>query len=226
MDYDKNMEFLLEIKRNLLEPEDSFEFGCKSCGECCRNRAKSNNQILITAVDLFNIAKELDMSTEDAMMKFTECLPGPDSKLPLLYLTERLDGSCRLLRKGKCMVHKSKPVVCRVYPLGRGSTGKEFFYFKQDGCKGDGQTVKLKDYIEQFNLTALDDACMLWSKLTIAATLYMQKLGGKSQTVKEFYEDCFYSFYVGYDMEKSVEDNLTERIAYLESKYHKFKVAL
>lgn len=86
---------------HILKPEDKFVFQCQMCGNCCRNRSES---ILLSGADTFRIAKQLEMSVPATIDKYTTFGIGKDSKLPLLYLRERLDGSCSLLRKGKCTV--------------------------------------------------------------------------------------------------------------------------
>ena len=218
---EKVEEFLQTIEKNKLGMEDTFKFGCKQCGACCRKRSAP---IAITSVDLYNIAKATGLHPMDALIEFTECLPGPESKLPVLYLKERMDGSCKLLRNGKCSVQQDKPVVCRVFPLGRLSDGKTFTYFTQGACEGEGREIRLKDWLEEFNLPALDEACILWAKLLVGAGTYMMKLKGKPQKMADFYSECLLAFYFLLDTEKSIEDNLTEAIEYLKEKYPKFHV--
>ena len=215
---DKVEKFLRTIEKNKLGMEDTFKFGCKQCGACCRKRSVP---IAITSVDLYNIAKATNLHPMDAMIEFTECLPGPDSKLPVLYLKERVDGSCKLLRNGKCTVQQDKPVVCRVFPLGRLSDGKTFTYFTQGACEGEGREIKLKDWLDEFNLPALDDACILWAKMLVGTGKYMQKLLSKPQKMNDFFSDCLLAFYFLLDMDKSIEENLKDGMRYLEEKYQK-----
>lgn len=222
---EKETEILLnEIRGNLVGPEDTFTFGCKMCGNCCRKRSEA---IVITGYDLYNIAKANNMEATEALIKFTDCYRGTDSHLPVICLKERLDGSCSLLRKGKCTVQKDKPVVCRLYPLGRFFDGKEHRYFKQKACTGNGETIKVKDWLEEFGIAELDEVGELWAKLLMSAAMYMRSIETKNPTLaKDFYESCVVFFYCYYDMSKPAIDSLRKGIEYLEEKYKGFKVSM
>ncbi len=218
-------ELINEIKKNLLEPDDTFIFGCKQCGSCCRNREE---EIIITGYDIYNIAKGLGTTTAEAIMKYCTISLGPTSALPIAYLKERMDGSCSLLRKGLCTVQKDKPVVCRLYPIGRYYDGTEQRYFKQGAgtCTGLGQEIKLKDWLQEFNIPELDEASELWGKFVIKASSYAKKLKdkGKQEKFAEFFTDVGIAFYIRYDLSLPVEENIKRNIAILEEKYRNFKV--
>ena len=56
--YGKNADpRLIEIAENLdkmkIGVDDTFEFGCRACGKCCRNRT----DIIVSPRDIYNIAK-------------------------------------------------------------------------------------------------------------------------------------------------------------------------
>jgi len=100
-----------EVKRlidNPMKPTDTFKFSCKACGNCCRKREEP---IMLTGYGVFRIAKGLRIEMTEVINKYTIGYVGGASKLPVLILKERQDGSCSLLRNGKCMVHDNKPLV-------------------------------------------------------------------------------------------------------------------
>ena len=214
-----------EIQKNLLQPEDTFLFGCKQCGNCCRNREEL---ITVTGYDIYNIAKAMGVSAAEAAMKYCTISPGQTSALPVAHLKERLDGSCSLLRKGLCMVQKDKPIVCRLYPVGRYYDGKEQRYFRQGAgtCTGHGQEIKLKDWLEEFNIPALDEASVLWGKFIFAASLYARNLKEKRKAEEyvEFFKDAGLAFYMRYDLTLPVEENIKNNIKWIEERHKGFNV--
>lgn len=106
----------LEFQKRELHPNDTFSFECSMCGDCCRNR---QNPILLTGADTFGMSAELGISVEDMLLQNAEVYIGAGSHVPVFILKERLDGSCRLLRNGRCTVHRSKTGSVRIVPVGQ-----------------------------------------------------------------------------------------------------------
>ena len=49
-------ELVENIEHNALGPNDTFQFTCKECGECCRKRA---TPVMLTGLDIYRMAKGL-----------------------------------------------------------------------------------------------------------------------------------------------------------------------
>lgn len=132
--YDKDGDYDLNILSN---DTDTFSAGCNSCGKCCRDR----NDILLKPLDLYKIHKELNISNYEVIAKYCDTYLGENSELPVISILFRdniFDDStvCPFLKKVDnktyhCRIHKNKPNVCRLYPLGRMCLDKETIYFKQ-----------------------------------------------------------------------------------------------
>ena len=130
---------------------------------------------MLTGLDLFRVSKALNMTPQEVIEKKTVGYIGDQSHVPVLTLRERLDGSCSLLRKGKCMVQESKPVVCAIYPLGRmyNAMTREINYFrqaydcqtKQSGSGSGGKTWTLQEWLDAFHIPDLDKASMVWNRM-------------------------------------------------------------
>lgn len=153
------------IEHNALSPNDTFRFTCKECGECCRNRA---TPIMLTGLDIYRMAKGLNIDPYEVLARYTSGYLGDVSHAPVVILRERLDGSCSLLRKGKCMVHSFKPIACAVHPIGRyvNLTTKESGYIRQSGgCKGavDGRVWTLDEWLDVWGLKELDAPSLAWN---------------------------------------------------------------
>lgn len=193
-----------EFQANILKPTDTFQFSCKMCGDCCRKRQEP---IMLTGLDLFRIAQALNMEPRQVVEEKTIGYLGDSSHVPILTLKERLDGSCSLLRKGKCMVQSSKPVVCALFPLGRmyNAITHEIQYFKNThSCQtgsAQGKVWTLQEWLDEFNLTELNEASMVWNRLLMGITkvtcsIDKDKISDKMMAVMG---NCMY---INYDISK------------------------
>lgn len=186
---------------NIMQPKDTFQFNCTMCGKCCRKREEP---ILITGLDLFRIAKTLNMTTMQVIEKHTDRYIGAQSHVPILTLKERLDGSCSLLRKGHCMVHSNKPVVCALYPLGRmyNSITDEFQYFQQiTPCNTGAKTWTLQEWLNEFKISELDEESRAWNKLLMGPTMVTSQID-KDKLPDEMMAVIANAFYFNYDITK------------------------
>lgn len=169
------------FKKNELKPEDTFYFTCKMCGQCCRKRSEP---IMLTGADIFRASKALNISIEENIIKNTIGYIGENSHIPVLVLKERSDGSCRFLRKGKCMIQKDKPVVCALYPLGRffDLRDNSFHYFLgQSTCGGTEVVDKewtLQEWLDEFKIEETEAMTEAWNRL----------IGGLAQVTCKMHE--------------------------------------
>ncbi|MBD5161309.1 MAG: YkgJ family cysteine cluster protein [Oscillibacter sp.] len=105
------------LKQNLLDLDSTFQFKCRKCGKCCKNQ----DTILFSALDVFRIAKKLEISPDAVIKRYTEVYIGSQSRIPLVHLLmQGKKNACPFLtEEGRCSIHDVKPTVCRLYPLGR-----------------------------------------------------------------------------------------------------------
>ncbi|WP_169800979.1 YkgJ family cysteine cluster protein [Novosphingobium naphthalenivorans] len=91
-----------------LENRDSpFGFTCGACSRCCYDK-----KIQINPFEAASLAGYRGISTARLLNEFT--LDGAG-----IYLAQSSDGACVFLGVGGCSVHPVRPLVCRLYPLGR-----------------------------------------------------------------------------------------------------------
>ena len=173
------------FQKNELKPEDTFHFECKMCGSCCRKR---DEPILLTGADIYRIARALDITMMNAIEDNAAGFIGENSHLPVLVLRERMDGSCRLLRKGRCSVHQDKPAVCALFPLGRfyDSRSNEFHYFMnprtcQTG-KSDGRTWALQEWLDEFKIEETEEMTQAWNRLITGLAMVTHKMNREKIT--------------------------------------------
>ena len=113
-----------------IKVDDTFEFSCVGCGNCCRGRGSAtDNSIFLSGPDVQRMIQALSINAEEMMSKYLDVHYDTNIGLRLCRLKIRMDGTCRFLNKGKCMIYSARPRTCALYPLGRG------FSFTQKGKK-------------------------------------------------------------------------------------------
>lgn len=205
---------LERFQKNVLGPNDTFNFSCDMCGNCCRKRREP---ILLTGFDIFRAAQTLGVTMEEVLDKYLAGYIGPDSHLPLYVLMERLDGSCRFLRKGKCLIHKSKPVVCALFPLGRMYDFRDssFRYFLNAGSchpgQGPGKTWTLEEWLAEFNIRETESMTLAWNKLITVLTKKTCRMR-EEDICGDLYEALRRVMYLGYDTSLPYVDQVESRL--------------
>lgn len=162
MEYkEKLLQDLKEKKLKTLGPEDTFVAGCDRCGKCCTNR----DDIILYPIDVFRLAKRLNVPAVQIAKQFCNYYIGQDSHLPILNLQyKELPGGltvCPFLSfvqgKAGCAVDSDKPNVCRMYPLGRVSTSDgDMAYFHQEftseeACPGMAKAIRKNKKVKVSN---------------------------------------------------------------------------
>ena len=152
--------------------DEPFRFHCTMCGKCCINR----EDILLTPRDMYSMAKELQISPEELFKRYCETYIGHDSCIPIVLLKPR--GSvkrCPLLKDRKCSVHKAKPGVCAMFPIGRCVTvdqkaaktvnakiGEIQYVFTNPGCGDNAETHTVREWLSEFGIPVEDEFFKLW----------------------------------------------------------------
>jgi uncharacterized protein len=83
-----------------------FSYACAGCGRCCFEK-----RIVVSSYEIARIAEVLALSTTEVIQRYT--VEGGT------VLRQREDGGYSLLVGKGCSVHGGRPLVCRLYPLGR-----------------------------------------------------------------------------------------------------------
>ena len=205
------VEKLDSMKIGLDEP---FKFHCNMCGKCCIHR----EDILLSPKDIYNMSKELGIKPEGLFERYCEVYVEPDSRVPIVRLKPR--GSvkrCPLLKNRKCMVHKSKPTVCAMYPLGRCivaanpkeglkdiSQGKFQYIFSDPGCGDASETHTVREYLESFGIPVPDEFFMEWQQTVLEMGNIFRKLEKtvSNETMELVRRAAFIGLYSHYETEK------------------------
>ncbi len=111
-----------------LSRQSAFGYTCRRCLSCCRFKT-----IHLNPYEIARLAKHFGVTTTECIDRFTTnggtvLKSGPD-------------GTCVFLGDEGCSVHADRPLVCRLYPLGRHvdfDLGVEKFsqMESEEGCRG------------------------------------------------------------------------------------------
>lgn len=192
--------------------DDPFQFQCGECGKCCINR----EDILMSPKDMYNAAKELGLSVIDFFKQYCETYVGPSSRIPIVRLVPR--GSikrCRLLKNRKCSIHKAKPAVCAMYPIGRcivrdpdnptaELTSEQIQYiFTHPGCGKGEETHTVREWLETFGIPLEDEFFLKWQQTTAELGDIFRRAENiaSEKTMELAWNAAFVALYLGYDTE-------------------------
>lgn len=215
------------FQRNELRKSDTFCFDCTMCGNCCRRRQEP---ILITGADIFRMAKALNTPVEDVVLKNTRGYIGDSSHCPVVVLTERLDGSCRLLRKGHCMVHQNKPTACALFPLGRYFDIRDntYHYFLNDlSCNGgtrSGKEWTLQEWLDEFHIEESEEMSAAWHKLfygICGVTLKMNKKEIRGMMLDVMLDALYFKYDFSLPYIEQVEAHMGKVQSIFRNEFHK-----
>lgn len=200
-----------KIKIGVDEP---FPFHCTMCGKCCINR----EDILLTPRGIFNMSKELEITPTELFEKYCEAYIGGDSKMPIIRLKPR--GSvkrCPLLKNRKCSVHKAKPTVCAMFPIGRclryelGQDMKEEittdrieYIFNDPGCGDAAEIHTVREWPNEFGISLEDMFFVKWQQAVLELSAIFRECEKKmsSHTMELVWNAALFGLYFKYDMEK------------------------
>ncbi len=208
---------------DFLSKMSTFKFRCTQCGKCCRN-VKPEDKVLLTAVDLYRIAKVLDKEVTEVIGEYCDMVPGGESLLPLLVLKERMDGSCIFLKKGQCSVHEGKPIVCALNPLGRYlmyndvTDDMDFHYHLKDiecGAARD-EEVTVQEWLDRGNIEEYDECVKLYKRLANMCSKLMH-VAKTVEDKREMFQTSFFLMYAKISKDIDLYGQLAQNLAFIQS---------
>lgn len=126
--------------------------GCAGCHACCTGMGSS---IVLDPYDVWQMKVELDVTFQQLLgAGYIELNMVDGLILPNLRMND--NERCSFLSdQGRCTIHRSRPGICRIFPLGRIYDGKDFKYFLQkEQCAKEARAkIKVKKWIDVENVT-------------------------------------------------------------------------
>ena len=190
--------------------DDTFQFHCNMCGKCCINR----EDILLNPKDIYNLAKELHITTRDFFTTYCETYIGDDSRFPIVRIQPRgAVKRCPLLKDRKCSVHKAKPTVCAMFPLGRCirmdknslgdiTTQDVRYILDPPDCGDKSETHTVREWLQSFNLPLEDEFFVAWNRCLMKLSPQFKKLEKMRVNMNPIWQGSMVLLYLLYDTEQ------------------------
>ncbi len=222
---DNRQEIIMKLMESPLRADDTFQFRCKQCGSCCRDRI----DILLSPFDLCRMAKELKEPLPYVLEKYGHFHVGNMSKVPLVALKMREDnGKCFFLRENnRCRIQMNKPSVCALFPLGRCASRKEdgtdiFYILQPTTCGGRDESHTPREWMGEFNLEESEEWFCIWQDVVMALSERIVEVLPKvpKSLVDDILSGMGGILYLRYDLERplvqQVKDNGAEALRMIE----------
>lgn len=204
----------------LIGVDDPFKFRCTMCGKCCYHR----EDILLNPKDIYNISKELGLTPQEMIEQYCETYIGGDSRMPIVRLRPRgTVQRCPLLKNHKCSVHKAKPVVCAMFPIGRClkmdekaikdiTTDDILYIFQHPGCGDERETHTVREWLESFGMSVKDEFFIEWQKVVTELCMIFRKVEKmlSPNTMMMAWQSAYVGLYLHYDMAADFMPQFTE----------------
>jgi Fe-S-cluster containining protein len=154
-----------------------FSFTCRACSRCCRDKV-----ILVGPHEILGMSRALGIGTTEFLSRYTE--QGGTS------LRTSEDGRCIFVGPDGCRVHAHRPLVCRLYPLGRktDAKGRESFamYATQPDCEAViGHDGTVAEFLESQGV----EPYFVWSQHYGEIYSHMIELLGRAEFDPEHSQD-------------------------------------
>ncbi|EOS20907.1 hypothetical protein C806_04715 [Lachnospiraceae bacterium 3-1] len=161
------------------------------------------------------MSRELGMSPEKLVKKYCEVYAGEDSRVPIVRVKPKGHVKrCPLLKDRKCSVHKSKPSVCALFPIGRilqvGDTEGNIrdvsvddvqYIFSTPGCGDATERHTVRGWLGVFGIPLQDEFFIMWQKIIVETSMAYRRLEMKASphVMQLAWQACFKGLYLHYD---------------------------
>ena len=209
-----NNELFRDLESMTIGLDDTFKFHCDQCGKCCTHR----EDIILSPMDIFKMAQELKMTPVEFYHKYCVFNIGEHTRMPIVRLaSEGKDTHCVLLKNHRCSVHKVKPAVCAMFPLGRYmsfekddynaesiDTSKVKYLLQPPECGDESETHTVREWLSGFDIKLEDEAFVQWQKAISRFSSKFKELEKKQDmlTMMEIWFEVRVSLYLHYDTSK------------------------
>lgn len=200
---------------------------CAGCCECCKGMGIS---IQLDPLDIHRISSYEGKGFEKLLEESVQLNLVSGLILPNMKMDGQKEACYYLDSKGRCRIHKARPGICRLFPLGRYYENREFHYFLQvNQCKNENRSkIKVKKWIDTPELKKYEDFTVKWHFFIKDIQEYLVKSGDKA-LAKEMGMYILTSFYMKpfsetQDFYGEFENRLLEANNYVQEKIQSLSV--
>ena len=131
------------------------------------------------------------------------------------------------MKEHKCSVHKAKPTVCAMFPIGRCiqmdasnrnaeiSTGDIRYIFTDPGCGDDSETHTVREWLGDFGIPLEDEFFLAWNQMIseLGAIFHKGEKVLSEDAMCAAWQLTFVKIYLDYDMSKEFMPQFKENVA-------------
>ncbi|MDF2586239.1 MAG: hypothetical protein K0S41_80 [Anaerocolumna sp.] len=165
--------------------------GCEGCFSCCQGMG---NSIVLDPLDIYKLIKNLNKSMEELLKDRIELNVVDGIILPNLKMSGSEERCSFLNQEGRCSIHKFRPGICRLFPLGRYYENESFKYFLQvHECKKSNKTkVKVRKWIDTSDIKENEQFIIAWHYFLISIQDKIKQVPDRAKDINMYALGTFF----------------------------------
>ncbi len=193
---------------------------CKGCFACCQGMGQS---VILDPLDCFRLTENLSCTIETLLADKLELNVVDGIVLPNLRMSGEGERCGFLNKEGRCTIHRFRPGICRLFPLGRVYEEQGFQYFLQTHeCRMETRTkVKVRKWIDTSDIKQYEKFILDWHSFlkNLEQQLEQEKDSAFSNKVSMYVLKNFYltPYKYGQDFYSQFEKRLVDASSILSS---------
>ena len=185
--------------------------GCKGCSKCC---TWMGDTVVLDPLDIYRLITHLGCTFEQLLSSSKIVLGVVDGIiLPHLNMDDNGEKCGFLDENGRCSVHKARPGICRLFPLGRIYEDDGFKYFLQiyECPKNNKSKVKVKQWLDIPEIK--DYETYIWNWHCMLKLCERHIASGDENVAKQISMYILNEFYIKpYDKQISIYKQIDDKI--------------
>ena len=177
---EKNPSNIIPMKYTL---DSKIQFECHP-GVSCFTACCGNIDIILTPFDILRLRKELNLNSNEFLLRFTTPMWVEKTDLPGVKLNLDEDGRCPFVTEKGCTIYPHRPSACRYYPIGManfhqaddegGDAERFFFIVKESHCMGhkEPKTWTIREWRADQGVDICDEMNNEWMQLVMRRKSY------------------------------------------------------